>query len=95
MGSALVGQWRGLVSISILVSEGSGESSMDLEEPTSVSWLLPCVWPECQAPPHYTWVFPPPRKETTAGSIQELGLWQSLSQEQQADKDVFHSGGVN
>lgn len=32
---------------------------------------------------------------TTASSVQEPGLWESLSQEPQADKDGFHSGGVN
>lgn len=34
MGSTLGGQWTGLVSASILVSEGPGESRMELQEPT-------------------------------------------------------------
>lgn len=55
--------------------------------------LAPSLGLSGSAPLHLS--IPPPSKVTTASSIQEPGLWESLSQEPQADKDVFHSGGVN
>lgn len=72
------GQWWGLVSTSTLSSQrvlGRADRSISL--------LLPCIWPECQAPPHCTCPSPPSKKG------------ESLSQEPQSDKEVFHSGGVN
>lgn len=61
MGSTLGGQWTGLVSASILVSEGPGESRMELQEPTKLQ-LAPSLGlsrVSGSAPPAPEYPFPP------------------------------------
>lgn len=77
------GQWWGLVSTSTLSSQRVlGRADRSSENPPASACSFP-VFGQCQAPPHCTWPSPPSKKG------------ESLSQELQSDKEVFHSGGVN